>query len=108
MPDTIAERAKLDLTRRCRILELVSTQEASGDRPARYSYLVEFEQGGKHTAPSVHEMRRGDKCVLRRYQVRAPFGSRVRNVAPWVVLDPEDADPTLPPENYGRPVPPGS
>jgi hypothetical protein len=102
MPDTIAERARLDLKRRGKVLQLVATIPASGDRPAMYSYMVMLD-GGQHRANSTREMKRGDDCVLRRYQVRPPLGSTSRTLAPWVTLLPPDAAEELPPESYGMP-----
>jgi hypothetical protein len=106
MPDTIAERVSLELTRRGRILELRDTEEAKDGRPARYHYMVLFVDGGKYQAGSSHKMNRGDDCVLRRYQVRPPIGSVARRLAPWITLLPLDAAEVLPPEKYGRPTNP--
>ena len=96
---SIAERAKLDLTRRGRVLG------TAGDHSdGRTMYVIELDQGGKTQGPSEWDMPRGHRVVLRRYQVTPPLGSGIRSPIAWVSVDPEDKPPTLPPENLGEPV----
>lgn len=98
---TAADRSQITLMNHGRILST-----AGKHLDGRTQYRIELDQGGITQAPGPDGQQPGARATLRRYQVNPPVGSPVRGPLEWLTVDPQDSDPTLPPDTLGRPAEP--